>query len=533
MKKNFVLCLFVLVTMIVPTGVFATGIDWTKLLGVAGAKTGASSVTHDSNDNIYVAGSTNGNVDGQSATGVNDALLTKYYPTGVRQWTRLLGAVGVSAAATSVTCDLNNNIYVAGTTDGSLDGQPLTGQQDFFVVKYDSSGVKQWTRLLGAAGALTAPHNITYDSNNNVYVTGSTSGDLGGEPLTGLYDLFIVKYDSAGVKQWTKLLGAAGVYSFGRGITHDSNNNIYVTGDINGGVDGQSLTGTTDCLLVKYDSAGVKQWTRLLGVAGATTWGISIVSDPSNNIYVEGSTDGKLDGQTLTGAGDTFLTKYNSVGVKQWTKLLAVPSGYTLPNTIYTCGWGMASDLSSNIYVAGITQGQFSDGTWGSFASFATKYDSNGMNPVTIPLGASWLNTYAYGVTVSANGGVYIAGYTDDNLNGEIKAGINDLFLLKLDYSTAIKEEVSPLPAIKVSPNPFSRETEVTLVNNAAYKRDMSITVYDAAGKKELEKKDITAPANSSLKVKLDLGDMQDGTYFINVDDSKGRSSSVKVIKTR
>jgi hypothetical protein len=82
-------------------------------------------------------------------------------------------------------------------------------------------------------------------------------------------------------------------------------------------MDGNALTGTTDFFVTKYTSSGVKQYTRQLGVAGARTGGISIVTDTNGNVYVAGHTTGGLDGSTLTGTTDFFVTKYNSSGVKQ------------------------------------------------------------------------------------------------------------------------------------------------------------------------------------------------------------------------
>jgi hypothetical protein len=45
--------------------------------------------------------------------------------------------------------------------------------------------------------------------------------------------------------------------------------------------------------------------------------GRGIALDSSTNIYITGSTDGNLDGNTSSGLLDIFLIKYNPSGVKQ------------------------------------------------------------------------------------------------------------------------------------------------------------------------------------------------------------------------
>ena len=57
--------------------------------------------------------------------------------------------------------------------------------------------------------------------------------------------------------------------------------------------------------------------TKQLGVAGAFTFGTSVATDANGNVYVAGETDGGLDGNTLAGTIDFFVTKYDSTGVKQ------------------------------------------------------------------------------------------------------------------------------------------------------------------------------------------------------------------------
>ena len=67
------------------------------------------------------------------------------------------------------------------------------------MVKYDSSGTKQWTKQLGTSIEDEA-RGVATDTSGNVYVTGTTGGGLDGTNA-GNYDLFVVKYNSDGVKQ--------------------------------------------------------------------------------------------------------------------------------------------------------------------------------------------------------------------------------------------------------------------------------------------------------------------------------------------
>ncbi|AOP33765.1 hypothetical protein A0128_07870 [Leptospira tipperaryensis] len=328
--------------------------QWTRTLGVIGSNTTASGIVSDSLGNVYSTGKTNGNLDGQVLTGIQDLFIVKYDNAGNKQWTRLLGAPGTTAASNGITIDRQGNVFATGQTNNNLDGQVLTGNQDLFIVKFDSAGNKQWTRLLGAVGANTSAFGVTTDASGNVYSTGSTFGNLDGQTLTGTQDLFVVKYDTAGNKQWTRLLGSLSGSSLTAafGIATDpTGSGVYATGGTGTNLDAQTRTGNQDLFIVKYDLSGNKQWTRLLGALGATETGFGITSDSFGNVYTTGASSGGLDGNPSIGAQDLFVVKYDGSGNKQWSRLDGAGGGSN------TNGNGIVSDVFGNLYATGFTNG--------------------------------------------------------------------------------------------------------------------------------------------------------------------------------
>ena len=149
----------------------------------------------------------------------------------------------------------------------------------------------EWTKQLGTTGS-DVVYGVAVDSSNNVYITGQTAGVLDGSGNAGYDDAFLAKYDSAGTKEWTKQLGSTGA-DLAYGVAVDSNNNVYITGYTSGVLDGTSA-GSVDVFLAKYDSAGTIVWTKQLGTTGTDiAWDVAV--DSSNNVYITGQTSGALD----------------------------------------------------------------------------------------------------------------------------------------------------------------------------------------------------------------------------------------------
>ena len=229
--------------------------------------------------------------------------------TPVIVWTRQLGTA-LGDRGYGVSIDGSGNIYVTGRTYGGLDGNTNAGGADMFLIKYDTASAKLWTRQLGTANE-DAGYDVTVDGSGNTYVAGYTLGSLDGNTSAGIADIFLTKYDMDGTKLWTRQLGTA-KYDEGQGVSVDGSGNAYVTGHAYVGLDGNTSEGFMDVFLTKYDTAGAKLWTQQLGTA-VYDYGRGVSVDGSGNAYVTGYTYGDLDGNTSAGGDDIFLTKISFI----------------------------------------------------------------------------------------------------------------------------------------------------------------------------------------------------------------------------
>src|SRR5437899_2785518 len=94
-------------------------------------------------------------------------------PTVNSQWAVQFDGAGNNA----VTTDILGNVYVAGTTDGALPGQTNAGGYDAFVRKYDANGIEVWTRQFGGAGEERSFGIAMSGDGLSEYVVGGTNSE--------------------------------------------------------------------------------------------------------------------------------------------------------------------------------------------------------------------------------------------------------------------------------------------------------------------------------------------------------------------
>ncbi|MGZ6059329.1 MAG: SBBP repeat-containing protein, partial [Myxococcaceae bacterium] len=344
---------------------------------------------------------------------------------GVAPWTRQIGSPSYDEAR-AVRVDAQGNVFAVGYTKGGLDGNTLTGITDLFAVKYAPSGARLWTRQLGLAGTFTSGLAAAVDGAGNLYVAGECGGALDGNTSNGSSDIVLVKYDPAGTKLWTHQYGTAADDHVG-GVAIDATGNVYLSAWTQGSFGGMPTAGAEDIVVLKLDSTGNVQWIRDTGSPG-TDEPTSVAVDGNGNVLVAGYTTGVLAGPGNAGMFDLFVAKFDPAGTYLWARQLGTP-GIDVATAV-------AADASGNVYVTGYTYGSL-DGhpNQGSIDGFVLKYDPSGVKQWSVLLGTPG-DDFGLGITVDASGSPYVVGRTSGALDGGGNNSAAQLYVAALDPTT-------------------------------------------------------------------------------------------------
>jgi Beta-propeller repeat len=344
-----------------------------------------------------------------------------------------IGTTGVDGTF-STSADPFGNLYVVGSTTGSLGGKNA-GSYDAWFAKYDSNGNQQWIKQIGTQEADTAFAIKTYVTPTgevNFYVTGTTTGDLGGVN-EGFQDVWLGKFDSNGDQLWIQQnpqpLPGPGIDNSLK-LDVDKDGNLYQVGvTVKENPPGSAVPASDDAWVAKYDPDGNLQWFREFTSSGNTfdeAYGVATSKD--GGVYATGWTRADLGGAPI-GAYDIWLTKLDAQGTQQWITKLGTEN-YEFP-------WGVDTDSQDNAYIAGWTRGVFEgDGSGVSKTNsdaWLTKYDPSGTKIWTKQFGTAGDDgLFLGGIVVDSKDNIFVTGFTDNDLGGT-NAGGYDAWVAKYD----------------------------------------------------------------------------------------------------
>jgi uncharacterized delta-60 repeat protein len=289
-----------------------------------------------------------------------------------------------------------------------------------------------WNTFIGGGGN-DQGWAMTADSSGNVYITGYSNASWGSpiRAYTSGWDCFVAKLTADGTLAWNTFLGGSGNYEYGQSIAVDSSGNVYVTGggDVTWGSPVRAYTAGWDCFVAKLTTDGTLIWNTFLGDS-LDEGGRAIAVDTSGNVYVTGYSEATWGSpiRAYTAGDDCFVAKLATDGTLIWNTFLGGGS--------IDSGWGIAVDVSGNVYVSGE-----SGETWGSPIraytagddAFVAKIASNGTLTWNTFLGGTG-SDYGFGITLGPSGDLYIVGQSYAPWGSPIRPyeALDDAFVARL-----------------------------------------------------------------------------------------------------
>lgn len=284
--------------------------------------------------------------------------------------------------------------------------------------------------------------SIATNTSGDAYVTGSTVS-LNFPVIPGAFqlayaggagnDIFISKFNSAGVPQWSTYYGGT-AEELGLGITTDNNGDIAITGytassnfplsvgawQTNFNLGG---LGDADAILIKLNATGARLWATYYGGDGAlpkfgVDYGHAVIADANNNLILTGytvsSTFPTSAGAYQTvfgGVADIIMVKFDANGNMIW-------STYYGGND-HDQGNGINCDALNNLVLAGqtastnypYTAGAFQTSLNGTTDACVIKFTSAGMPVWSTYIGGS-VSDYSNCIDIDALGNVVVGGAT-------------------------------------------------------------------------------------------------------------------------
>lgn len=276
-----------------------------------------------------------------TSNGGTDAFISKLDSSGNFQWAKKIGGAS-DDGGTSISLDVNQNVYISGSFQDTVDFDPSSGIyplyavgiNNIFILKLDKDGQFVWVKNF--SGTISEYNfsslyysRLTLSHTGAIYIMGSFVNTVDFDPsdksyyLTsnGGYDIYLVKLNSIGEFIWAKKIGEKND-DLGDMVV-DANENIILTGtfestmDIDPGISTYNLKsiGMSDIFISKLDYNGSFLWAKSIGNSGIDY--SSTITESNGNIFIAGGFSGLVDFNSplasnliSNGANDNFIAKY-------------------------------------------------------------------------------------------------------------------------------------------------------------------------------------------------------------------------------
>ena len=252
-----------------------------------------------------------------------DAWVVKINANGGLLWEKNFGGTSDEYILDiQVTTD-DGYILIGGAFSEDNDLPGNNGNSDIWVLKLNQTGVKQWSKNFGGHGVdFGTSIQETIDGGFILTACTNSAGSENFPPGAGGNDILVMKLNASGDLQWQKIYG---------GSRHDGPKKILQTADGGYLVGGNTWStngdiiqskGQSDVLFLKLDETGEIEWSKNFG--GVTTDRMNDFIESSDGNFVMTGTYSEVD---LTGSGfggrydeNFWILKFNASGEQLWEK---------------------------------------------------------------------------------------------------------------------------------------------------------------------------------------------------------------------
>jgi hypothetical protein len=221
---------------------------------------------------------------------IDDALFLKLDSSGILQWVKNWGGIGIDRAQDIVEL-ADGKLVACGYT-----ASPPAQYYDAFILKMDKNGGILWNKIHGQS---------TYEDANSLKVLSDGGFILGGQSNNQFY---LLRTNSIGDSIWSKTFGSLGVDNIECLNFAQGGQGFVLAGSSNG----PGAVGGYDAYLIKTDTSGTPLWTKTFGdTLNEDFHKVELTSDGGYVLFGTGS-------QGIWANPNMWILKTDSGGVESW-----------------------------------------------------------------------------------------------------------------------------------------------------------------------------------------------------------------------
>ncbi len=484
----------------------------------------------------------------QGNQGQNDYWIVKSDKNGKKLWDKRYG--GSEEDYLNRVIQTQDGGYLLGGS--SLSGKSndkseiSQGERDYWVVKVDASGNKQWDKRFGGSGYDELKKVVQLASGDYVLGGMSNSPASGNKSQAsqGGTDYWLVKINSTGTKLWDKRFGGSSNEKLGS-FTETKEGGFLLggtsTSDKSGDKTQENQRGS-DYWVVKTDKDGSLLWEKTYGGNGQDEV-YSVGRSHGENLFIAGtSNSGKNGDKSQAGQGDKdyWLLKLDKNGSKLWDKSFGGSKDDELRASTFTDQghYVLAGSSYSNV------SGDKTQASQGASDYWLVEVDESGNKVQDQRFGGSGTEELRT-VFQTNDGGLLLGGRSDSGVSGDktqSSQGETDYWLVKVAPTTtplvAAREttqitelaENANLKQLQAYPNPFQEQVTASFTLPAT--QAATVKVYDSQGREITTLFQGEAQAHQTYRVEWHAGKQTTGIYLLQLRTLTQRQQQ-KMLLTR